>query len=344
MLTTPNLPAFLLAKEGFRPKAYDDKQPWLDLNPGDEHKVKGTITYGGGQTKRADGSPVQLGDTITEQENLDRMVRYIRENIEPALANMIRPGILAGHQYDALGSFLYQYGESEMDDWNLIGLINREAPWQEIVREWISGTVFWLGEPLFWGRRVAEVLMWMGLDWRAGQNVPHTQDIVSVVEMLSPDPLEIPEPPSRKAVIDDLENEVTRSKNLEQLDILVEEAPAPRRKVAITPITPKVPLEAVDYLEDEDKQNVTVKKVRDSQRGKGDIKQAVGEKTFIGAAGASALTIIGAAEPLIRVVDEYPRTSIGTGLVLLMIIGGITVFWGKWQRQKGELEATDVLG
>ena len=82
MLTTPALTAFLQARETFRPIAYDDLRPNVELDPDSE--VKGTLTYGYGTITRPDGSPLRIGDQITRQEALDRLTQYIREEVVTA--------------------------------------------------------------------------------------------------------------------------------------------------------------------------------------------------------------------------------------------------------------------
>ena len=364
MLTTPTLIESLVASEGFRPLAYDDKQPWLELAPGEEDQVKGTLTYGHGLTTREDGSPVQLGDTITEGESLDRVARHVREEIEPTLENIIHYE-LPPFQYDALAHAMYQYGADEVSGWRLIRRINAREDWEKIVLEWINGTVMWMGEPLFWSRRIKEVLMFLGLDWRAADNVPSDSDILEVVEDMGFDgkmptagpvhteysydenlfeELEI----KKRGVISDPTPETpvtTADANEMQLESLKTGLPIDYG-VPMTKLTKKTPVEAVHYLADEDKQpgNVTVKPIEDSQRGKGYAKQEQGKQQIIVGAGGTAAVAIGAAEPVLKVVDKYSVNTIAMVFLFLMILGIITFYWGKWQREKGEDEAEDLLG
>ena len=181
MLTTPALIQFLRLREGFRKHAYDDAKPNVELTADTE--IEGTLTIGYGTTEYPDGRKVSWDDKVTMTEAVDYLEHYVRETVEPALENMIhRP--LAGCQYDALGSCIYQFGEPEVAGWNLVRLINNNAGWREIAGEWISGTVMWRGEPLFWGRRLSEVFMFLGLDWRAGKNVPPLSDVETAVEAM----------------------------------------------------------------------------------------------------------------------------------------------------------------
>jgi GH24 family phage-related lysozyme (muramidase) len=180
MPTTKALATFLLLREDLIKHAYDDKQPKVILTA--ETEIKGTITVGIGTTRYPDGSPVRWNDTVTRSEAMEYMQHYIRTEIEPALENLIHVQ-LAGCQYDALGSLIYQYGAAEVSSWRLIRRINAGEHWHDIAREWVNGTVFWENfGPAFWGRRIGELLMFMGLDWRMSPNIPYGGDVVDVIE------------------------------------------------------------------------------------------------------------------------------------------------------------------
>lgn len=210
MKTTPALISFLTsdAIEGFREKAYDDLQPDLDLNPGDEHLVRGTITYGSGLIRRPDGTRLRLGDTITRQENFDRVQKYVRENVEPVIENLIHVP-LWGSAYDAIGSIIYNFGAAEVSGWRLWGRINRGDPPADLAMEWLTGTWTSKGMPLLglYRRRVMEVLMFFKLDWKPGANITWDDKVLNVLGSLGWDgtmpkpevmPAPIPEPPSPK--------------------------------------------------------------------------------------------------------------------------------------------------
>jgi GH24 family phage-related lysozyme (muramidase) len=362
-LTTPLLAQALLPSEGYREFAYDDKQPWLELHPGDEDKVIGTLTYGHGLTKREDGSPVQIGDRISESESFDRVNRHIRTEVEPGLENLIHVP-LTDFQYNALGHIMYQYGAGEMSDWRLIKRINAGEDWEKIVLEWINGTVMFMGEPDFWERRVKEILMFLGMDHRMAPNIPFGTDIIGAVIELGfdgnlpkPGPKHTPtrteysydeelfsEPEAPKQAISDPTPETpltTADLNAMQLESL-----KTGRAISITKLTPKVPLEAVAYLPEDKKQpeKVTVKRIENSRRGKGYAKQQTGKELgAIGGIGAAA-GIVGAAEPVVKVVDKYPAQTLGYVFAGLMVFGIIYYAYGEWQRQRGEDEAEDLLG
>ena len=188
MLTTPALINFLQSDsiESFRAKAYDDKQPHLDLNPGDEDQVKGTITYGTGLTKRPDGSPLQLGDTITRQEDADRVRQYIREEVEPVIENLIHVPLWPS-AYDAIGSVIYNFGADEVSRWRLWRRINTGDRPENIALEWLDGTFTSAGEPMLglYRRRVMEVLMFFNLDWRAGAAISWANSVMEVLRKMN---------------------------------------------------------------------------------------------------------------------------------------------------------------
>lgn len=183
MLTDQRLEEFLFISEGGNRKAYDDKQPWLDLKPDDE--IKGTLTYGPGFTTRPDGSPVQVGDTMTDQEAYDRLKAYIKEEIEPVLEDLIHVPIAAS-MANALGSLVFNFGASEVYKWRLWGRINSGEPPAQIIKEWVTGTFFSGGEPMLglWRRRFKELALAFDVDWRAGENADWETDPEEFLQVL----------------------------------------------------------------------------------------------------------------------------------------------------------------
>ncbi|WP_373003120.1 glycoside hydrolase family protein [Hyphomonas sp.] len=209
MLTTAALINFLQSDsvESFREKAYDDKQPHLDLNPGDEHLVKGRVTYGSGFTRRPDETPVQLGNTITRQENFDRLHRYIREEVEPVIENLIHIPLWPS-AYNAIGSVIFNFGAEEVSKWRLWGRINSGDTPENIALEWMDGTTTSDGEPMLGlhRRRIMEVLMFFGMDPAPGANVTWTNKVMDVLIRLGwdgkmPKPAVVIEPPKPEPVL-----------------------------------------------------------------------------------------------------------------------------------------------
>lgn len=118
------------------------------------------------------------------------------------------------------------------------------------------------------------------------------------------------------------------------------------KKILLTPMTKKVPVEAVEYLDEADKQpgNITVKRIEDSRRGRGYAKSEMGKTVGIVGAGGSAAAAIGAAEPVVKFVDKYPASTIAYVFFGLMLLAVVLYFYGKWERERGEDEAEDLLG
>lgn len=75
--------------------------------------VKGDVpTVGPGLTKRADGSPVQLGDTIKPLEGVQRSLSHI-QNDEQGIKSCINAPLFQA-EYDLMVDFAYQYGVSTL--------------------------------------------------------------------------------------------------------------------------------------------------------------------------------------------------------------------------------------
>lgn len=75
--------------------------------------VKGDVpTVGPGLTKRADGSPVQLGDTIKPLEGVQRSLSHIQNDEQGIKSCITAP--LSQAEYDLMVDFAYQYGVSTL--------------------------------------------------------------------------------------------------------------------------------------------------------------------------------------------------------------------------------------
>jgi len=92
--------------EGFRSEAY--------LCPA---KV---WTIGYGSTKG-----VKKGDRITRDKGEDRLNQYIDENVETVIEKYVKVP-LNQNQFDALGSFIYNLGETHFKDSTLLKKLNKE--------------------------------------------------------------------------------------------------------------------------------------------------------------------------------------------------------------------------
>lgn len=85
--------------------------------------VKGDVpTVGPGLTKRADGSPVQMGDSIKPVEGIQRSLAHIQKS-ETALKRCVTAP-LSQAEYDLLVDFAYQYGEAATCKSGMVRAIN----------------------------------------------------------------------------------------------------------------------------------------------------------------------------------------------------------------------------
>ena len=85
--------------------------------------VKGDVpTVGPGLTKRADGSPVQMGDTIKPVEGITRSLAHIQKS-ETALKRCVTAPV-SQVEYDILVDFAYQYGEAATCKSGMVRAIN----------------------------------------------------------------------------------------------------------------------------------------------------------------------------------------------------------------------------
>lgn len=360
-LTTAALPAFLQLREEFRAVVYDDLQPEKELIEGDE--VKGTLTYGYGTITRPDGSPLQIGDTISHQEALDRLNQYIREEIEPAIENIIHVPI-TGEQADALGSLIYNFGAPAVSSWRLIRRINSNEPADNIAIEWLTDTYTSKGEPLLglYRRRIMEVLMFFGLDWRAGAAVSWGNSIMEVLEEMGWDGTTPKPGPVHDSELfeDEGANEVTREKGsdptpetpmtLDDAQFLNAEAVGYDGTYADfmahrTVVTQRNAIEApkVDAKK-------PPKPMEDSKTHRGLSKKDSGkEGVQMGAVLTGAATTMGTVRELTRdtaATAESASPLIGgftaNHLILVgLFIGVPLLLWGAWRMMRGEMIARE---
>ena len=191
MIAASSLAAFLATEgiEGSRLEAYDDLTGQT-LNEGDTPEGKPTIAFG--LTKYKDGQAVEPGDVLDLQEAWDEMFHYLHHKVAPALMRLIKVP-LNENQANAFGSFLFNFGESKAAKYTLTRLINEGADDETIARQWMK-YVYAGGEKMLglYRRRMAEVLLWMGLDWRAALNVGWDDDVIDVAMQLGyePEPVE----------------------------------------------------------------------------------------------------------------------------------------------------------
>lgn len=336
-LTMNAIPLSLAMEGPFKPKAWLDKV----ANPP-------VWTIGKGLTKlRAnDGSwrDVRPDDKIDEDENEFQTHQWFVEEVEPILAKTFEGVELQPHQRDALSSIVYNAGPPLTAFPKTTALILADAPIFDILDEWVDGE--WNGALGLYRRRLMEALVYgFGWPWENAYEAARTanwstnwRELAGVHETeLFEEELE----PATKMEKLQYESAVAAG-----ADETFEEFVAHSRGVPMTSLTKKVPVEAVEYLAEADKVpgNITVKRIEDSQRGKGYAKQEQGKQQIIVGAGGTAAVAIGAAEPVLKVVDKYSVNTIALVFIGLMALGVVTYYWGEWQRNKGEDEAEDLLG
>lgn len=333
MKTTPALISFLQYNEGFREKAYDDRHPDRDLQPGDT--VEGRLTYGTGLTTRADGTPLKIGDTITKQENFDRLHRYVRDEVEPVIENLIHVPLWP-EAYDAIGSVIFNFGAGEVSGWRLWRRINAGEPWSNVALEWVTGTFYDDGIPLLglWRRRIMEVLMFFKLEWRVGANVGWESDVIKVLDQMGWEGDQPkPEPTTadlNMAQLEDLEDEAR------EIGAVVVREAAPEVAAKATTITPKqvvVPkkvIAAPNY--DPTKEP---KPIEQSTTGRGHAKKVSGKEIAYGGAVTGGVITYAAphANTIASFVKNYsPSVVFGTlGVLALMVF-----IFGLWRYFAGD--------
>lgn len=320
--------------EGFRPHAY--------LDP------LGVPTIGYGTTIWSDGLKVQLGDSIGHDEAERELFTHVRKEVEPTLTRLFGDLPLQVGQRDALASFIYNLGpDADKKYPTLVSLVRSGAGIESIARQLVKyrnkGSS---AEEGLHRRRVAEALMFAGLNSEHAKNVELDDDVMDVLVKAG---LQQPLPKGYEGLSP---NEQTEWLNKNE-SAKIKGEPAPPITPDVLPGPPaikpalkvqqrvnKVAIGDVPYIENP---TPSVKRIEDSQRGKGYAKSEAGKNIGSVAVIGTASTAVGAMEPVVRFVDKYPKDTIAMVFVGLLIFGVIYYYYGQWQRQKGEDEAEDYL-
>jgi lysozyme len=126
-------------------------------------------TVGWGQTgEMPDGRRVTEGLIITQQEADDALAYFVRAVVEP----LARKHFVcqSQHEFDAVVSFIYNtnHGRLERGEYSLPQLVNLKARDTEaLVNLWLRYVATPGFENGLYKRRIAEVLMFLGLPWNA---------------------------------------------------------------------------------------------------------------------------------------------------------------------------------
>lgn len=321
----------------FKPKAWLDKIP----NPP-------VWTIGKGLTKLRtdDGHWRDVGpnDRIDEEENDFQTHHFFREEIEPILASTFDGKKLQPHQRDALSSIVYNVGVPKAKFPKTTALIQEGAPISSILDEWVDGE--WNGALGLYRRRLMEAIVFgFGWPWENAYEATkranwstNWRELVGVEEL---DTEIFGEASEMEPITDPTpETELTTS----DLNIMQAESLRTGRPISITPVTPKVPLENYEYLSDEQKAEPKVKDVRKSQRGRAVGKKAVSKGTGAAGVGGVVAVATGTAEPVLKVVDKYPKETLAYVAVALIVVAIVYHYWSEWQLQKGRDDADTLLG
>ncbi|NQY98951.1 MAG: hypothetical protein HRT82_17490 [Henriciella sp.] len=196
--------------EGIRLQTYDDKTGDR-LDEGETPVGKASIAVG--LIKYSDGTPVKPGDELTLQEAWDETYHYLNKVLAPALSRLITVN-LPDHKLMAFASWLYNFGETKARKYSLPKLINSGSDDRVIIEKWME-YINAGGRPQLglYRRRMAEVLMWLDLDWRPALNASFDDSVFELIETLGGD---VPPP-----LVDDIlfdEDEVTADLNRAQLE------------------------------------------------------------------------------------------------------------------------------
>ena len=344
MQTTLAAISLIKQYEGFRPDAYIDPL--------------GHPTIGFGNTTWEDGEPVQLGDEISRDDAERLLFDYVRKEVEPTLSSIFGDLALQPNQRDALASFVYNLGPDHEGKYpTLVELVKAGASDEDIALQLVkyrnAGSSAELG---LYRRRVAEALMWAGLEWECACEIKLTDHVLDVMtharnshsEVVEQ---EVYEPPARNLKLP--ENWVNMTPNQQTQWLNLGEAkraatgenrigvPVPAGPVKVEKRVDKVDVSAVPYLNNN--AAPSVKRIDDSQRGKGYAKTQTGKELGTAAVIGTAATATGAIEPVVQFVDKYPKDTIAYVFFALLIFAVVYYYYGQWQRQKGEDEAEDLL-
>lgn len=329
--TTPALLSFLHDTETggkFRPVAYDDRHPNRVLQPGDV--VEGQLTYGTGFTKRPDGTPLQIGDEITPQEDFDRLRKYIREEVEPVIDNLIHVPLWPS-AYDAIGSVIFNFGAGEVSGWRLWRRINNGEPWTNIAIEWVTDTFYDDGIPMLGlkRRRIMEVLMFFGLDWRIGANIDWQTGVITALDAAGWEG----DAPKPEPV---LESDALNTPQLEKLEDWAVE----HNKVVVREATPEVAKKATTLAPKKKTVHVEVpanaepKLMEDSKTHKGLSKAESGKEAVIV---GTTVTGVTAGLPVAKELAGFFKAyDLQVLLTAGLAFGGVLLLVGAWRWWAGK--------
>ena len=313
------------------------------------------VTIGIGQTGyMPDGRPVEMGLVITQQEADDALQYFVRQIVEP----LVRKHFVARTQYefDALVSWTYNLNHSKLErgEYSLPKLVNEKARDRDaLITLWLR----YIHTPGFenglYRRRLAELLMFLGLPW----SLPAVWGYVSTAiykkaGVVQPtDPMFILDVAEQAAMTED---EITADLNNQQLikmggaPVPAKPKPAPKPQKAAEPAkmeepkpepkpAEKPPEPAPATPAPKVNPELPPKPMEQSQTHRGLSKAESGRETVVV---GGTLTGIGALLPQLQAVtayiEKFPAKSI---LYTLVIIGVIIAVVGAWRWFAGRMIA-----
>lgn len=109
--------------EGFSSKAYYDP-----------HTGNLPITIGWGSTRKLDGSPFYIGETITKEKAEELLIYQLNKDFLPKLSKIPYWNEMNGNQKSALISFAYNLGANfyGSSGFNTITKVLKEKKWNEV--------------------------------------------------------------------------------------------------------------------------------------------------------------------------------------------------------------------
>lgn len=126
MIPSDKIAKFIRLKEGDELKAYqDDADVW---------------TIGTGATFYQDGTRVKQGDQITQQQS-DELLKFHLKHASGWVPVLIRKP-LNQNQYDALTSFIFNFGPEKFKNYTLRSVINSDPNNFESIGSWWRKYVF----------------------------------------------------------------------------------------------------------------------------------------------------------------------------------------------------------
>lgn len=276
-------------------------------------------TIGWGQTgQMPDGRKVEHGLVITQQEADDALMYFVRNVVDP----LVRKHFVckAQHEHDALASWVYNVNHTRLErgDYSLPRLINtRVRDIEAVVSLWMRYVHTPEFENGLYKRRIAEVLLFLGLPWsapaiwgyissaryRVGQTIDPTDPwfIIELADQARPKPIfSQPDPPA---------------------------PPAPVAKAEVTPLPP---LPEIDL-------QAPPKPMEQSKTHRGLSKAESGQETVaIGTTMTALAALLPFVESFTAFLSKYSASVI---LTALFVLGLATVAVGWWRWCAGRLLA-----